>query len=96
LLSFKCNLYRYNLAAGKCMSTLTYHKKGVRALAFHPKDFTLMSASADNIKKFGMPRGTFMHNMLSQQKTIVNSLACNEVGPLYKLKTRVTGRGCCV
>ena len=30
-------------------------KKGVRALALHPKDFTLLSGSADNIKKFGMP-----------------------------------------
>jgi len=53
-------------------------KKGVRALALHPKDFTLLSGSADNIKKFGMPEGKFMHNMLSQQKTICQTLACNE------------------
>ena len=76
--SYDSTVKLWDLAAGKCMSTLTYHKKGVRALALHPKDFTLMSASADNIKKFGLPRGTFMHNMLSQQKTIVNSLSCNE------------------
>lgn len=76
--SYDSTVKLWDLAAGKCMSTLTYHKKGVRALAVHPKEFTLMSASADNIKKFGLPRGTFMHNMLSQQKTIVNALSCNE------------------
>ena len=76
--SYDSTVKLWDLAAGKCKTTLTYHKKGVRALALHPREFTLLSASADNIKKFGLPDGTFMHNMLSQQKSIVNALAVNE------------------
>eukprot|EP00252_Welwitschia_mirabilis_P025246 TRINITY_DN7802_c0_g1_i1.p1 TRINITY_DN7802_c0_g1~~TRINITY_DN7802_c0_g1_i1.p1 ORF type:complete len:492 (-),score=86.44 TRINITY_DN7802_c0_g1_i1:258-1733(-) len=68
----------WDLAAGKSMSTLTYHKKSVRALAAHPFEHTFASASADNIKKFKLPKGEFLHNMLSQQKTIVNAMAINE------------------
>ena len=76
--SYDSTVKLWDLAAGKCAETLTYHKKGVRALALHPREFTLLSASADNIKKFGLPHGKFMHNMLSQQKSIVNSLSVNE------------------
>jgi WD40 repeat protein len=41
----------WDLTAGKCMSTLTHHKKGVRALAISPTDFTFASGSPDNIKQ---------------------------------------------
>ncbi|KAJ8426815.1 hypothetical protein Cgig2_022596 [Carnegiea gigantea] len=83
---------------GKTMLTLTHHKKSVRAMALHPKEYgantltsavltfltmnLFASASADNIKKFTLPKGEFMHNMLSQQKTIINSMAVNEDGVL--------------
>ena len=39
----------------RTMSTLTYHKKSVRALAMHPLEYAFASASADNIKKFRLP-----------------------------------------
>lgn len=68
----------WDLAAGKSMSTLTFHKKSVRALAMHPFEHSFASASADNIKKFRLPKGEFLHNMLSQQRTIVNCMAINE------------------
>eukprot|EP00850_Spirogloea_muscicola_P002860 SM000011S19038 [mRNA] locus=s11:580984:585037:+ [translate_table: standard] len=68
----------WDLAAGKTMSTLTFHKKSVRALAMHPFEHTFASASADNVKKFRLPKGEFLHNMLSQQRTIVNCMAINE------------------
>eukprot|EP00250_Pteridium_aquilinum_P017531 c23676_g1_i1 orf=559-2007(-) len=68
----------WDLAAGKSMSTLTFHKKSVRALAMHPFEHSFASASADNIKKFRLPKGEFLHNMLSQQRTIVNCMAVNE------------------
>ncbi|KAG0574283.1 hypothetical protein KC19_VG250400 [Ceratodon purpureus] len=68
----------WDLAAGKTMSTLTFHKKSVRALAMHPFEHTFTSASADNIKKFRLPKGEFLHNMLSQQRTIVNCMSINE------------------
>ncbi|MCO5560892.1 hypothetical protein L7F22_014512 [Adiantum nelumboides] len=68
----------WDLAAGKSMSTLTFHKKSVRALAMHPFESSFASASADNIKKFKLPKGDFLHNMLAQQRTIVNCMAINE------------------
>nr|POE49700.1 protein pleiotropic regulatory locus 1 [Quercus suber] len=46
----------------------------------HPTENCFASASADNIKKFNLPRGEFLHNMLSQQKTIINAMAVNEEG----------------
>ena len=81
--SYDSTVKLWDLAAGKCATTLTHHKKGVRALALHPREFSLLSASADNIKKFGMTHeagggAAFKHNMLSKQRTIVNALAVNE------------------
>ncbi|XP_024528372.1 protein pleiotropic regulatory locus 1 [Selaginella moellendorffii] len=76
--SHDCTVKLWNLAAGKTLSTLTFHKKSVRALALHPLQPAFASASADNIKKFSLPRGEFVHNMLSQQKAIVNCMALNE------------------
>ncbi|CAN6548235.1 unnamed protein product [Malus baccata var. baccata] len=72
----------WDLRYVKTMSTLTHHKKSVRAMAQHPRDHCFASASADNIKKFNLPRGEFLHNMLSQQKTIINAMAVNEDGVL--------------
>ncbi|XP_028094166.1 protein pleiotropic regulatory locus 1-like [Camellia sinensis] len=62
------------------MTTLTHHKKFVRVMALHPKENCFASASADNIKKFNLPKGEFMHNILSRQKTIINAMAVNEDG----------------
>ncbi|KAJ7955121.1 protein pleiotropic regulatory locus 1 [Quillaja saponaria] len=72
----------WDLRYGKTMLTLTNHKKSVRAMAPHPKENCFASASADNIKKFNLPKGEFVHNMLSQQKTIINAMAVNEEGVL--------------
>ncbi|XP_031122975.1 protein pleiotropic regulatory locus 1-like [Ipomoea triloba] len=70
----------WDLRYGKAMATLTHHKKSVRAMAWHPKEDVFASASADNIKKFNLPKGEFLHNMLSQQKTIINAMAVNNEG----------------
>lgn len=72
----------WDLRYGKTMLTLTHHKKSVRAMALHPTENCFASASAENIKKFNLPKGEFLHNMLSQQKTIINSMAVNEEGVL--------------
>ncbi|ELR11952.1 WD domain, Gbeta repeat-containing protein [Acanthamoeba castellanii str. Neff] len=71
----------WDLAAGKAMCTLTNHKKGVRAMAMHPREYTFASASADNIKKWKLPKGDFLHN-LPGHNTIVHSMAINEDGVL--------------
>ncbi|KAI3902980.1 hypothetical protein MKX01_042832, partial [Papaver californicum] len=70
----------WDLRYWRSMVTLTQHKKSVRAMAHHPAEPSFASASADNINKFGLPRGEILHNMLAQQKTIINAMAVNEDG----------------
>lgn len=70
----------WDLRTGRTTSTLTYHKKSVRAMAMHPTQFAFASASADNLKKFLLPKGDFLHNFLAQQRAIVNALALNPDG----------------
>ncbi|KAK2994554.1 hypothetical protein RJ640_001770, partial [Escallonia rubra] len=72
----------WDLRYGKTMCTLTHHKKSVRAMALHPNEDCFASASADNIKKFNLPKGEFLHNMLAQQKAIINAMAVNDEGVL--------------
>ncbi len=52
----------WDLAAGRTLTTLTHHKKGVRSVLLHPTEFTFASASADRIKKWSLPKGSFLHN----------------------------------
>ena len=52
----------------------------VRALAMHPSEYAFASGSADNIKKFRLPMGEFLHNMLQNQRAIINCAAINEDG----------------
>ena len=35
---------------GRCVKTLTNHKKAIRSLVFHPEEYTFASGAADNIK----------------------------------------------
>jgi WD40 repeat protein len=46
----------WDLRKGKTLSTLTYHKKSIRAMAAHPQDFAFAAGSADNIKKYRLPQ----------------------------------------
>ncbi len=62
----------------------------VRAMALHPFEHAFGSASADNIKKFALPKGEFLHNTLVPQRAIVNAMAINQDNVM------VTGAGCAV
>lgn len=42
--------------------------QAVRGLTAHPTEHTFASGGADNIKKFKLPRGEFLHNTLQQQR----------------------------
>lgn len=46
----------WDLRKGKTLSTLTYHKKSIRAMAAHPQEFAFAAGSADNIKKYRLPQ----------------------------------------
>jgi len=72
----------WDLAAGKSMGVLTHHKKGVRALATHPKEFTFASGSAGSIKQWKCPEGAFMQNF-EGHNAIINTLAVNEENVLF-------------
>jgi len=72
------NTVRYwDLAKGERTVSLTNHKKSVRAVAIHPFEYTMASASADNIKKWKFPRGEFLQNMTGQN-AIINAMAVNQ------------------
>ena len=71
----------WDLAAGKCAVTLTNHKKSIRALAAHPREFSFVSGAADNLKKWQTRDGKFLRNM-SGHNTIINCCAVNEDGVL--------------
>lgn len=49
-------------------------------MAMHPTEHAFAAASAENTKKYKLPEGEFLHNMLQQQKCIVNAMAVNEDG----------------
>lgn len=71
----------WDLRYGKSMLTLTHHESSVHAMALHPKEESFASVSDDNMKKFSLPRGEFMHDMPCPKKTIF-SMAVNEEGVL--------------
>lgn len=72
----------WDLAAGKTMGVLTHHKKGVRALALHPTEFTFASASTGSIKQWKCPEGAFMQNF-EGHNAIINSLCANADNVLF-------------
>lgn len=72
----------WDLAAGKAMGVLTHHKKGVRALAVHPEEFTFASGSTGSIKQWKCPEGAFMQNF-EGQNSIINTLSVNQNNVLF-------------
>lgn len=81
----------WDLAAGKAMGVLTHHKKGVRALAVHPAEFTFASASTGNIKQWKCPEGAFMHNF-EGHNAIINTLSVNQNSVFFSGGTRLRPR----
>ena len=61
---------------GKCMATLTQHKKGVKGLAIHSEEFTFCSGGADKIRQWKLPEGEQIRK-LEGHNDIINSLALN-------------------
>ncbi|CAI4213913.1 unnamed protein product [Parascedosporium putredinis] len=74
------------------MGVLTHHKKGVRALALHPTEFTFASASTGSIKQWKCPEGAFMQNF-EGQNTIINTLCVNADNVLFSGGKQVVNAG---
>jgi len=66
----------WDLAKGTSSTVLTHHKKSVRALALHPEQFAMASASSDNIKQWKFPEGKFMKNFTGHN-AIINTMVAN-------------------
>ncbi|OHS96622.1 Pre-mRNA splicing protein [Tritrichomonas foetus] len=62
---------------GKCTATLTRHKKGIRALAAHPTEWSFVSASRDSIFQWNGENST-MFKQFAEHPSIINSCAINE------------------
>jgi pleiotropic regulator 1 len=67
----------WDLAAGKVRTVLTHHKKSIRGLASHPREFCFLSGAADNLKKWALPDGVFVQNFAGHN-SIINSVAVND------------------
>ena len=48
----------------RAKTCLTNHKKAIRAMVAHKKEYTFLSGAADNIKKWQCPEGKFLKNHL--------------------------------
>lgn len=64
------------------MGVLTHHKKGVRALASHPSEFTFATGSTSSIKQWKCPEGAFMQNF-EGHNAIINTLSVNNDNILF-------------
>jgi pleiotropic regulator 1 len=64
------------------MGVLTHHKKGVRALAIHPAEFTFATGSTGSIKQWKCPEGAFMQNF-EGHNAIINTLSANAENVLF-------------
>ena len=61
------------------MTTITQHKKAVRALVANPRELSFLSGSADNIKKWQCRDGKFIRNF-EGHSSVINTMAVNEDG----------------
>jgi pleiotropic regulator 1 len=71
----------WDIGMGKCVKTLTNHKKAIRAMVEHPSEYTFASASQDNIKVWKCPEGEFLRN-ISGHHSIIDAMAVNQDGVL--------------
>lgn len=77
--SYDSTIKLWDLVAGKAMTTLTHHKKSIRALAQPSFENTFMSGAADTLKKWQGKDGRFLKNF-SGHNAVINSLALNDDG----------------
>jgi pleiotropic regulator 1 len=66
----------WDIGSGRCIDTLTNHKKAVRGVLFHPNEYTFLTAASDNLKVWKCPEGRFLRNF-SGHNGIINCAAVN-------------------
>ena len=65
-----------------CTKTLTHHKKGIRAMALHPHEYTFASGGSDKLRVWKCPEGHQLRTM-EGPTSIVNALALNADNVLF-------------
>ena len=73
----------WDLIAGKTLSTLTHHKKAIRALTLHPTQFMMATGSADNIKQWKLRRGWKQATKQNMFKNTKNADNKNKIVEIY-------------
>lgn len=71
----------WDLAAGKCMTTLTHHSKSIRAMVQPRFEQTFCSGAPDALKKWIAKDGRLVKSFTGH-KAVVNAMAVNEDGVL--------------
>eukprot|EP00918_Siedleckia_nematoides_P032636 GHVU01070869.1.p1 GENE.GHVU01070869.1~~GHVU01070869.1.p1 ORF type:complete len:468 (+),score=66.80 GHVU01070869.1:167-1570(+) len=67
----------WDIAAGKCSVVLTNHKKSIRSMAYHPSEYSFLTAGADKLKVWTGEFGAFERN-LDPANAIINSVAIKD------------------
>ena len=67
----------WDLSTGKCMQTLTQHKKGIRAMVAHHEEYTFASVGADKVRIWKCPEGQPLRN-IAGHNAIINAMALNK------------------
>jgi pleiotropic regulator 1 len=74
----------WDLAAGKCFTTLTHHQKAIRGLCAAPpalQERTFVSAGADCLRKWQGKNGRFLQK-LTGHRAVVNAVTAQDDGVL--------------
>ena len=86
--SSDCTIKLWDIRNGGILNTLTHHKKCIRDLLIPKKEYSFMSAGADDIKLWSCPQGKYIRSFEDKElevghgQGIVNCLALNSDGVL--------------
>jgi pleiotropic regulator 1 len=63
----------------KSLNTLTHNKKYIRDLLMPDKEYSFISAGADDIKTWSCPEGKYIR-IIKENEGIINSISLNQDG----------------
>ncbi|KAL3232198.1 Pre-mRNA-splicing factor PRP46 [Nakaseomyces bracarensis] len=81
--SVDASIRLWDIVAGKAMKVLTHHQRTVRDIAFHPSEFSMASASTNDIRAWRLPLGELLTNYESNDLDVINTLSVNQDDVLF-------------
>lgn len=73
----------WDIISGKTIKILTHHKRNVRAMTIHPTEFSMATASTDDVRSWKLPEGQLLTNFESQNSGIINTLSINQDNVIF-------------